>query len=209
MFHPIFNYDGKVSIFRVVCLTIFAFCLIIYGVLALTSNDSNDRSNAQAQVSNQQDDVIEDETFDEEDDDEYQQLVKNRRMMLIELKDTVAFLSSCGNINAGFEGCRVDFSEQFKRYYKASVEAFDDGFSISVEAINVQASDHCFKITVDSSLNVSVLDHKNQDITNKCVPNNYLKDLIDIPVARKTDHIESYLAPSGMDIIVKDVAQSK
>ena len=44
MFHPIYNNDGRVSVFRLLCLVVIALCMGIYGFLLLNKESANSAS---------------------------------------------------------------------------------------------------------------------------------------------------------------------
>lgn len=81
---------------------------------------------------------------------EHKALLANRKKALNELIDGAAFLTSCGNINAGYVGCRFDLSKEIRPFYDASVEAADDGFLITLVAKGKQRQDPCSKFMVNS-----------------------------------------------------------
>lgn len=73
-----------------------------------------------------------------------------RKQALLELSQGAAFLTSCGNLNAGFVGCNFDFSEKVNASYTSKIEAADDGFSITLEAKGEQRQDSCTRFIVNS-----------------------------------------------------------
>lgn len=73
-----------------------------------------------------------------------------RKQALSELSQGAAFLTSCGNLNAGFVGCNFDFSETVSASYTSRIEAADDGFSITLEAKGEQRQDSCTRFIVNS-----------------------------------------------------------
>ena len=90
-----------------------------------------------------------------------------RRQALSELSDGAAFLSSCGDINAGFKDCRFTFSNKVRPYYNAKIVAGPDNFTITLTARGKQLKDPCAKFVVSSRGEYMAFDSKGV-IAEKC-----------------------------------------
>lgn len=88
--------------------------------------------------------------FGDKESEEKKRLLSVRKQALSELKDSVGFLSACGNINAGYMGCSYKFSDMVNANYHAGVESADDGFIVTLEAKGSQMKDPCRRFVVSS-----------------------------------------------------------
>ncbi len=194
-FHPIFNEDGTISLFRVGCLVVLALSVLAYFMLkphdggnafakaVLSVDKKNEASGAKAC-----------EDYD---------LVAVRQMALAELNDGAEFFKACGNINFGFEGCNYQFSDKLLSFYIPRVYAADDGFTITLTAKGRQRLDDCVKFTVDSIGTFVALDNRGLE-TDKCL----WQTASDHGVLRVTDDLPGRPAPSGAHKVVTSVANS-
>ncbi len=206
-FRFIYNADGSFSRFRALCLLIVALCMVALAVLRQerpqAPADTDDtalpaESSAAGTALNA--------VFDDGQDEAQRQLLKRRALALSELNDGARFLSTCGNINAGFEGCRFEFSPEVLRFYDAQVEAADDGFSIVLKAKGEQSADLCAEIGISSGGQAYALD-KDRHEQRSCLTEELRKPDLSA-VQRRTDFIMPATAPSGRQPIVTRTAQS-
>ena len=133
MFHPIYNPNGRISIFRLICLLIIAVCMLLYGVLLLAEPNGSINSDIDGdglakseniQVKNKTDSLAE---------------------VIFELQNASSYLSSCGILNQGFEGCDINFSKNISEKFLISIDLADDGYSLELKSKNTQ---HCALILV-------------------------------------------------------------
>ena len=110
----------------------------------------------------------------------------------MELKSGFDFLNSCGNINAGFEGCSFKFSEEVLKFYDAKVTTADDGFSIELKAKKDIQKDECVQFSINSLGKFKALDKMNR-ATDKCTPKDFVKKNLST-IYRATDYIEGQAA---------------
>ncbi len=133
MFHPIYNLNGRISIFRLICLLIIAVCMLLYGVLLLAESNNSINSNIDG------DDLAKKENVQ----------IKNNTdsltEVIFELQNASAYLSSCGILNQGFEGCDINFSKKVSEKFLISVDLAEDGYSLELKSKNTQ---HCALILV-------------------------------------------------------------
>lgn len=194
-FHPIFNEDGTVSLFRVSCLAVLALSVLAYFLLR-----PHDGGTAETLAAAGQDNVG--ELAQAQEIDDYDPLLV-RQMAIAELNDGAEFFKACGNINFGFEGCNYQFSDQLLSFYIPQVEAADDGFTITLTAKGRQRLDDCVKFTVDSIGTFVALDNQDR-VTDKCTG----QVAASHAVHRITDDLQGQPAPSGADKVVTSVASS-
>lgn len=192
-FHPIFNEDGTISLFRVACLVVLALSVLAYFMLkphdggnALAANAAGQDQTGEAAVA--------------ENSDDYD-LVAVRQMAIAELNDGAEFFKACGNINFGFEGCNYQFSDKLLSFYIPGIYAADDGFTITLTAKGRQRLDDCVKFTVDSIGTFTALD-KDGLATDKCSG----QTAAEHAVHRITDDLQGRPAPSGAHKVVTSVA---
>lgn len=220
-FHPLYNEDGSLSKFRAVCLVIIALCMIAYAVLSNKSSAATagevSADAPTAAVNADGSETLSANTLKQaekgikamfSDEDEKQQLLlQHRTAALTELEDGAQFLSSCGNINAGFEGCRFEFSDKVLKFYDARVEAADDGFSIVLKAKGEQLEDLCVEYGINSQGTVYACD-KQGNKQMSCLPES-LKVQKFSAVHRLTDDILPNPAPSGAQPIITSITSSR
>lgn len=115
--------------------------------------------------------------FDSQEAKEHKQLVANRKQALVELSDGAAFLTSCGNINAGYIGCSFDFSKKVRSYYDSNIEAVADGFMITLVAKGNQQKDGCAKFVVNSEGVYQAYD-VNGVVSQKCFADTKINNFI-------------------------------
>lgn len=205
-FSPLFNEDGSTCYFRVTCLALGATCALLHVFLkALTTPSLAPESgsldlSAQALESNQA--QVATHTVEEErswslfgDNSAKKQLLKIRRQALTEMNDSAAYLSACGNINAGYVGCKYQFSDEVKPYYDASIEAMADGFMITLQAKGTQLQDECSKFVINSEGYYEGF-NKQGNIDKKCLLDVAPTTSV-LALHRSVDNLSGNPAPSG------------
>lgn len=133
MFHPIYNLNGRISIFRLICLVIIAACMLLYGILLLVE------PNESANLNVDSDDLAQEENA------QIQNKSDSLAEVISELQNASAYLSSCGILNQGFEGCDINFSKNISDKFLISVDLAEDGYSLELKSKNAQ---HCSLILV-------------------------------------------------------------
>lgn len=211
MFHPIYNQDGSVAVFRVLCLIIVAFCMMAYAVILLEKNSGGPeeegtqlRSGAPAAAAGAEEEKAKEEqarkkAAESRKQKEALRLEQVRNTALAELESGVHFLESCGAVNPGFEGCSLSFSETVTGNYRIRSEAADDGFFIQMEARSGQLKDKCRSFFVDSSGVYRATGSEGGDAP-ECLPQSFMAGLSEeVPsFARATDQLQGFEAPSGL-----------
>ena len=195
-FNLLHNADGSFSYFRAGCLFIVALCMVAFAPLR------HERPQAQAEYEAASAEQAQDAptsaldaVFESKEEQQAQLRLKRRQEALTELDDGRHFLTTCGNINAGFEGCRFEFSPEVLQFYDAQVEAADDGFSLLLTAKGEQAADLCVQLGADSQGEIYALDKQGKR-RNECVPDKLRQpDLTTLH--RRTDEVLPNAAPSG------------
>ena len=200
-FNLLRNEDGSISYFRATCLIIVALCMVLYAFLDHTSAGTQDGAAATEGEKTSALNAV----FENKAEQEAKLRLQRRQEALAELDDGRHFLTTCGNINAGFEGCRFEFSPQILQFYDAAVEAADDGFSLMLTAKGDQAADLCVTLGADSQGPVYALDKQGKR-REECVPQEMrTADLS--ALHRRIDEIVPQVAPSGRSPIVTRTAQ--
>lgn len=134
MFHPIYNANGRISIFRLVCLVIIAACMLVYGFLLLVEpNKSIDQKADRDELVQNGNNQVQ-----EKDQDPLTEVI-------FELQNVASYLSSCGIINQGFEGCEIDFSKNISDKFLTFIDLAEDGYSLELKSKTTQ---HCSLILV-------------------------------------------------------------
>lgn len=133
MFHPIYNLNGRISIFRLICLLIIAACMLAYGVLLLTG--ANERTNLN----------IDSDELAKSENIQVRNKTDSLTEVISELQNASYYLSSCGILNQGFEGCDINFSKNISEKFFISVDLAEDGYSLELKSKNTQ---HCALILV-------------------------------------------------------------
>lgn len=215
-FHPLYNEDGSVSWFRAGCLLLLALCMIAYAVISAGGGDnaepapqaedgseilsSNQSSQAQGSGSRLK-------ALFSAEDQRRSEIQKHRQAALSELENIADLFSSCGNINAGFIGCRFDFSENVLQFYDASINAADDGFSIVLKAKGSQLEDLCVEYGINSEGTVYALDKQGRRDMS-CLPD-HLKKRKTAALRRLTDDVQPNPAPSGARPLITSSAAAR
>lgn len=163
-FSPLFNDDGSTCRFRVSCLALAATCAVVHvflkafaapvavpdtGDIQLTGQVEAAEVNQVALTTSGTEESSMWSLFSD-GDQEREQLLKIRKQALNEINDSAAYLAACGNINAGYVGCKYQFSENINPYYEANIEAAGDGFMITLQAKGEQLKDDCSKFVINS-----------------------------------------------------------
>lgn len=128
-------------------------------------------------------------------------LLTHRKQAIEELVNGAAFLTSCGNINAGYIGCRFDFSSKVSDYFDSKIEAADDGFVITLEAKGDQLEDSCARFVVNSEGLYQAFD-ANGFVRQKCLVNSGLGEQM-VALHRAIDGAQGNPAPSGARLAQK------
>lgn len=208
-FSPLFNEDGSICYFRVICLALGAFCALLHVFLkawtapALTPESGDLQLSAQSLDLNQVQTVsyaaAEEEdsawSFFSSEEAAKKQLIKIRRQALTEMNDSAAYLSACGNINAGYVGCKYQFSDEVQPYYDASIEAMADGFMITLQAKGSQLQDDCAKFVINSEGYYEGF-NKQGHIDKKCLLDISPSSSV-LALHRSVDNLRGNPAPSG------------
>lgn len=207
-FSPLFNEDGSTCYFRVTCLALAATCALLHVFLKALSGHALAPESGDIHLAEQQQEASVDFS-DEEDsswslfgmDSERKQLLQNRKLALTEINDGASYLEACGNINAGYVGCKYTFSEKLSPFYNASIEAADDGFMITLEAKGEQLKDYCSRFVINSEGYFGGFNRQG-NMDQKCsletTPSAGMK-----AVNRSVDHLPGNPAPSGAMLVAE------
>ena len=113
------------------------------------------------------------------------------------------------NINSNlfsntFDNCSFDFTKEFTQYYQVKLDAFADGFDLTVKAKS-NNNDSCKLFKVDSNGSYTAF---NQDNTQdeSCI-SDLANSLNTLTIHRDTDYKEGQIAPSGLSPIVHNLSQ--
>lgn len=208
-FSPLFNEDGTTCRFRVSCLALAATCALLHVFLKAWAApgaipDSGDiqltEQTVETMGANQV--ALTTSGVDESsswslfgDDQERKQLLKVRKQALNEINDGAAYLAACGNINAGYVGCKYQFSETINPYYDAKIESAADGFMITLNAKGEQLKDDCSKFVINSEGYYAGF-NKQGNIDQKCLmgiaPSNGV-----LALQHSVESMQGNPAPSG------------
>ena len=194
-FHILYNADGSLSYFRAGCLLTAAVCMAAY---ALMPHGQQTDAEPAAQTAAAQTDESSNpltEIFSSKEEEAQKQRLELRTLALRELDDGAHFLTTCGNINAGFEGCRFEFSPEVLAAYDATVDAADDGFASTLKAKGAQAEDLCTEFGINSEGAVYARDKYGKE-QRSCLPESLTKPDLSA-LTRITDDLIPNAAPSG------------
>ena len=122
MFNPVYNADGRISYFRVLCLSV-AFGCFICG--CMVDNDKKSAQRTQNVAS------VQEETLLPAVKHDYKQI---RTLALEEFTFDVEYLQTCGTLDRGFDNCVVELSDSLKPYYSLNLDASADGYKIAFVA---------------------------------------------------------------------------
>lgn len=192
MFHPIYNADGKLSLFRVFCLLTVAICMGLYGWLRMQGRTAQETAAVQPAAA--------EEVFAGGSGE----LVKRRNYALAELADRRAFLNTCASINAGFESCRFNFTEGVSNFYDSKMETADGGYMIVLTAKGEQQKDVCTQLGMSSTEGLFARDRQGS-LQPKCIPQE-LREEKPLALLRATDTVVPQQAPSGRSPAVTETA---
>ena len=193
MFNPVFNQDGRVSYFRVTCLAIAIGCFVTGCVMHQETQE----------VTQVTDTVVSDEVAEVETSDS-ENFEKIRKLALSQIKNATLYLQTCGELDNTFDNCSFDFTKEFTQYYQVKLDAFADGFDLTVKAKS-NNNDSCKLFKVDSNGSYTAF---NQDNTQdeSCI--SYLANSLNtLTIHRDTDYKEGQIAPSGLSPIVHNLSQ--
>ena len=193
MFNPVFNQDGRVSYFRVTCLAIAIGCFVTGCVMHQETQDVTQVTDTVVS-----DEVAEVETSDSENFEEI------RKLALSQIKNATLYLQTCGELDNTFDNCSFDFTKEFTQYYQVKLDAFADGFDLTVKAKS-NNNDSCKLFKVDSNGSYTAF---NQDNTQdeSCI-SDLANSLNTLTIHRDTDYKEGQIAPSGLSPIVHNLSQ--
>ena len=193
MFNPVFNQDGRVSYFRVTCLAIAIGCFVTGCVMHQETQEVTQVTDTVVS-----DEVAEVETSDSENFEEI------RKLALSQIKNATLYLQTCGEIDNTFDNCSFDFTKEFTQYYQVKLDAFADGFDLTVKAKS-NNNDSCKLFKVDSNGSYTAF---NQDNTQdeSCI-SDLANSLNTLTIHRDTDYKEGQIAPSGLSPIVHNLSQ--
>ena len=193
MFNPVFNQDGRVSYFRVTCLAIAIGCFVTGCVMHQETQEVTQVTDTVVS-----DEVAEVETSDSENFEEI------RKLALSQIKNATLYLQPCGELDNTFDNCSFDFTKEFTQYYQVKLDAFADGFDLTVKARS-NNNDSCKLFRVDSNGSYTAF---NQDNTqdDSCI-SDLAKSLNTLTIHRDTDYKEGQIAPSGLSPIVHNLSQ--
>ena len=193
MFNPVFNQDGRVSYFRVTCLAIAIGCFVTGCVMHHETQEVT-----QVHDTVVSDEVTEVETSDSENFEEI------RKLALSQIKNATLYLQTCGELDNTFDNCSFDFTKEFTQYYQVKLDAFADGFDLTIKAKS-NNNDSCKLFKVDSNGSYTAF---NQDNTQdeSCI-SDLANSLNTLTIHRDTDDKEGQIAPSGLSPIVHNLSQ--
>lgn len=193
MFNPVFNQDGRVSYFRVTCLAIAIGCFVTGCVMHQETQEVTQVTDTVVS-----DEVAEVETSDSENFEEI------RKLALSQIKNATLYLQTCGELDNTFDNCSFNFTKEFTQYYQVKLDAFADGFDLTVKAKS-NNNDSCKLFKVDSNGSYTAF---NQDNTqdDSCI-SDLAKSLNTLTIHRDTDYKEGQIAPSGLSPIVHNLSQ--
>ena len=193
MFNPVFNQDGRVSYFRVTCLAIAIGCFVTGCVMHHETQEVTQVTDTVVS-----DEVAEVETSDSENFEEI------RKLALSQIKNATLYLQTCGELDNTFDNCSFDFTKEFTQYYQVKLDAFADGFDLTVKAKS-NNNDSCKLFKVDSNGSYTAF---NQDNTQdeSCI-SDLANSLNNLTIHRDTDYKEGQIAPSGLSPIVHNLSQ--
>ena len=193
MFNPVFNQDGRVSYFRVTCRAIAIGCFVTGCVMHQETQEVTQVTDTVVS-----DEVAEVETSDSENFEEI------RKLALSQIKNATLYLQTCGEIDNTFDNCSFDFTKEFTQYYQVKLDAFADGFDLTVKAKS-NNNDSCKLFKVDSNGSYTAF---NQDNTQdeSCI-SDLANSLNTLTIHRDTDYKEGQIAPSGLSPIVHNLSQ--
>ena len=193
MFNPVFNQDGRVSYFRVSCLAIAIGCFVTGCVMHQETQEVTQVTDTVVS-----DEVAEVETSDSENFEEI------RKLALSQIKNATLYLQTCGELDNTFDNCSFDFTKEFTQYYQVKLDAFADGFDLTVKAKS-NNNDSCKLFKVDSNGSYTAF---NQDNTQdeSCI-SDLANSLNTLTIHRDTDYKEGQIAPSGLSPIVRNLSQ--
>ena len=193
MFNPVFNHDGRISYFRVTCLAIAIGCFVTGCVMHQETQEVTQVTDTVVS-----DEVAEVETSDSENFEEI------RKLALSQIKNATLYLQTCGELDNTFDNCSFDFTKEFTQYYQVKLDAFADGFDLTVKAKS-NNNDSCKLFKVDSNGSYTAF---NQDNTQdeSCI-SDLANSLNTLTIHRDTDYKEGQIAPSGLSPIVHNLSQ--
>ncbi len=193
MFNPVFNQDGRVSYFRVTCLAIAIGCFVTGCVMHQETQEVTQVTDTVVS-----DEVAEVETSDSENFEEI------RKLALSQIKNATLYLQTCGELDNTFDNCSFNFTKEFTQYYQVKLDAFADGFDLTIKAKS-NNNDSCKLFKVDSNGSYTAF---NQDNTqdDSCI-SDLANSLNTLTIHRDTDYKEGQIAPSGLSPIVHNLSQ--
>lgn len=192
MFNPVYNADGRVSYFRVLCLSV-AFGCFICG--CMVDNDKKTVQRAQSVTSVQEETQLPTVSRD------YKQI---RTLALEEFTFDVEYLQTCGTLDRGFDNCVVELSDSLKPYYSLSLDASADGYKIAFVA-NEDSKDELRSFESDSNGDIRIVDSDGN--FDKKALSELKKSNGKFKIVRDTDNHDGQAAPSGLTPMVRNLSK--
>ncbi|MCR5536851.1 MAG: hypothetical protein K6F05_05490 [Succinivibrio sp.] len=166
--NPIYNADGTLSKFRIVCLLVIAVCMLAYGWLNFQAESSADTRSAANDVAAAQ--------TAQEDAGEGIDLFLPAKNSFVQAKvaaideffESISFYNLCGSLNKGYEGCRFKYSDAVTSLYNVEAEASDDGFILNLKLIDPQKDTTCTAMSYSSSGDLFSYDEQGNHTEQQC-----------------------------------------
>ena len=191
MFNPIYNRDGSLSYFRVLCLMTAVSCFICGCVMEGKKNSSQDSSKVTAESTQvlQQERKAQTRTQDPSE-----KFARVRQLAFVELLEDGEYLQTCGVLNKGYDECRIKISDELAEYYKVNLDTSNEGFLLKFEA-NDSNQDSCRLLEADSNGQYYGYD-ASSSLSDECSAiKNFPRG--EFYVMRDTDNKSETVAPSG------------
>ena len=180
MFHPLYNEDGRISYFRLSCLIIVTVSMFSYGVITLSRDEAPLISENMPEPAPAAEAVLQEPEIDP------------LALALDELAEGSGFLSACGLLNQGFEGCDYSFSPQVLEFFEPGLEVSDDGYALELHSRDRR---HCSVLRVMNGVFES-FDERGQPASG-CIPPSYARMNLDL-AGHDFDQLVGQDAPSGI-----------
>ena len=192
MFNPVYNADGRISYFRVLCLSV-AFGCFICG--CMVDNDKKTAQRTQNVAS------VQEETLLPAVKHDYKQI---RTLALEEFTFDVEYLQTCGTLDRGFDNCVVELSDSLKPYYSLNLDASADGYKIAFVA-NEDSKDELRSFESDSNGDIRIVDSDGN--FDKKALSELKKAKGKFKIIRDTDNQDGHAAPSGLSPMVRNLSK--
>lgn len=192
MFNPVYNADGKISYFRVLCLSVAFGCLICG---CMVDNDKKTVQRSKVLESVQQETVLPAIEHD------YKQI---RTLALEEFTFDIEYLQTCGTLDRGFDNCVVELSDSLKPYYSLNLDASADGYKIAFVA-NEDSKNELENFESDSNGEIKIVDSDGN--FDKQALTELKKAKGKFKIIRDTDNQDGHAAPSGLSPMVRNLSK--